>query len=127
MSEVIDTETKSYGEASNHLLTKAYQLAEQARIQSITKPLPQGGGFSGFSDDNLQGYAISGKPDYFVAVLYKDTTNWMPDPEDGRQLKNCQAWILKYDRQHARWSVEAWNGSIGNKAFAKLARRFLAD
>ncbi|GAI69473.1 unnamed protein product, partial [marine sediment metagenome] len=78
-------------------------------------------------DDHLQGYAISGKPDYFVAVLYNPATHWLPDPEDGRQLKNCQAWILKYDRHYSRWSVEAWNKSIGDRAFSKLARRLLAD
>ncbi|GAI99830.1 unnamed protein product, partial [marine sediment metagenome] len=40
-----------------------------------------------------------------------------------RGLKDCQAWIFKYDRQHSRLSIEARNAETGNRSFSQLAHR----
>ncbi|GAI77555.1 unnamed protein product [marine sediment metagenome] len=124
MSEQLDQEQQTYSIAVANALSVALDLAEQARIKVKTDPCPLGGGFAAFSDDNLSGFAYDLKSPYFVAVLWQTGDKFLPDPEDGRGLKNCQAWILKYESHHAKWSVEAYNAEIGNKSFAKLAREY---
>ena len=124
MSEQLDQKTQAYQTAIEKGLDVALRLAEQARIKAETDPCPNSGGFAGFADDNLSAVAYDLTPPYFVALLSQTGTSFFADPEDGRSLKNCQAWILKYDSHHARWKVEAWNTEIGNKAFAQLAREY---
>ncbi|GAI71963.1 unnamed protein product [marine sediment metagenome] len=125
MSMELDQETKAQQPASQQSLGIALNLAEQARIKVKTDPCPLGGGFAAFSDDNLSGFAYDLKSPYFVAVLWQTGDKFLPDPEDGRGLKNCQACILKYESHHAKWSVEAYNAEIGNKSFAKLVRKYI--
>ncbi|GAJ15352.1 unnamed protein product [marine sediment metagenome] len=50
-----------------------------------------------------------------------------PDPYTKRGLKDCQAWIFKYDRRHSRLSFQARNVEIGNKAFARLAHHLATE
>ncbi|MBA7644798.1 hypothetical protein ES703_52544 [subsurface metagenome] len=65
------------------------------------------------------------KPNRYAVIIAPETRQLAVDSCTIEGLKNCQAWIFKYDRQHGRLSIEAWNGSIGDKAFAKLARRLI--
>jgi hypothetical protein len=127
MSEALDQETQTHQTAIQKGLDVALRLAEQARIKVKTDPCPNGGGFAAFADDNLSAYAYDLKPPYFLALVWQTGTKFLPDPEDGRSLKNCQAWILKYDSHYAKWKVKAWNIQIGNKPFAKLARRLATE
>ncbi|GAJ22906.1 unnamed protein product, partial [marine sediment metagenome] len=48
-------------------------------------------------------------------------------PYTKRGLKDCQAWIFKYDRRHSRLSFQARNVEIGNKAFARLAHHLATE
>jgi hypothetical protein len=127
MSEHLDQATQYHQVANQEALNIVLQLTEKARIQSITKPLPKGGGFAAFADDNLSAFACDLKPPYFVAVLWHTGDKFLPDFEDGRSLKNCLAWILRYDSHHAKWSVEAWNKQQGNRSFSRLARRLTTE
>ncbi len=127
MSEQPDPETQAYSSAMVKALSLAIHVAEQARIKAMTDPCPNGGGFAGFADDNLDAVAYDLTPPYFIALLSQTGKSLLTDPEDGRSLKDCQAWILQYHSHHAKWTVEASNTEIGNKAFAKLTRRLSTD
>ena len=127
MSEVTDAETKSYSQAIDKLLTEVYRVAEVARVSGIKEPLLRGSEFAWHSWD---GFVVAGRElrhGYFLVLAYSDTDGLNPDPFTRAGLKDCQAWILKYDRHYSRWSVEAWNKSIGDRAFSQLAPRLLSD
>ncbi|MBA7543262.1 hypothetical protein ES705_35592 [subsurface metagenome] len=127
MSEAIDTETKSYSQAIDKLLTEVYRVAEVARVSGIKEPLLRGSEFAWHSWD---GFVVAGRElrhGYFLVLAYSDTDGLNPDPFTRAGLKDRQAWILKYDRHYSRWSVEAWNKSIGDRAFSQLAPRLLSD
>jgi len=102
----------------------ARELAEQTRIQSMTEPIPRGEQIAGYWDNNLMWETHYLKPDYFLAIFYDKAKAKNPDPYTERGLKDCQAWIFKYDSHDATLKVEARNADIGNKAFAQLAREY---
>ncbi|GAI73586.1 unnamed protein product, partial [marine sediment metagenome] len=102
----------------------ARALTEQTRIQSMTEPIPRGFPVATYYDGDLNWESHYLKSGYFLALFYDETKTEDPDPYTEPGLKHCQAWIFKYDRHHAKWSVEAYNAEIGNKSFAKLAREY---
>ncbi|GAI60700.1 unnamed protein product [marine sediment metagenome] len=122
MSEVIDAETKSYRQTIDKLLTEVYRIAEVTRVLGMDEPLFRGGESAWHSWDGVVVAGRELKHGYFLVLAYNDTDGLNPDPFTRAGLKDCQAWILKYDSQHARWSVEAWNVEKGNRSFSKLAR-----
>ncbi|GAI08889.1 unnamed protein product, partial [marine sediment metagenome] len=67
------------------------------------------------------------KPGYFLALFYDETKTQDPDPYTERGLKHCQAWIFKYDRHHAKLSIEARNTEIGDRSFSQLAHRLATE
>ncbi|GAJ22945.1 unnamed protein product, partial [marine sediment metagenome] len=122
MSEVIDTETKSYSQTMNKLLTEVYRIADATRALGMDEPLFRGGECAWHS---WNGVVVAGqelKPDYFLVLAYNDTDGLNPDPFTRTGLQDCLAWILRYDRHYSQWSVEAWSVQKGDRSFSKLAR-----
>ncbi|GAI59749.1 unnamed protein product [marine sediment metagenome] len=127
MSEALDQETQTYANALNEVLSTARELIEQNRIRGLTEPVQRGEEVAVYFDGNLSGEIHYLKPDYFLALFYEDTKVKSPDPYTERGLKDCQAWIFKYDRQHSRWSVEAFNAETGNRSFSQIAHRLATE
>jgi hypothetical protein len=127
MSEVINAETKRDSCYFNRILARALELTEQTRIQGMSEPLPRGENIIGYWNDNLFWEAHYLKPGYFLALFYDLRQTKRPDPYTRAGLKGCQAWILKYDSQHSRWSVEVWNAELGNGLFSELARQMVRE
>ncbi len=113
--------------AMNNPLAIARELTEQTRIQSMTEPIPRGESVAGYFDGNLRWETHYLKPDYFLALFYDDTKAKNPDPYTERGLKDCRAWIFKYDRQHSRLSMQARSNEIGNRSFSQLAHRLATE
>ncbi|MBA7577417.1 hypothetical protein ES708_19269 [subsurface metagenome] len=108
------------------LVSKAYELAECGRLQTFTFHF-HGGDIIIEDFDSILSYDVHYlKPDHYAVIIAPETRQLAVDSCTMEGLANCQAWIFKYDRHHAKWSVEAWNGSIGDKAFAKLARHLMS-
>ena len=105
----------------------AWELTEATRIQSMTEPIPRGFPVGTCFDGNLTWESHYLKPDYFLALSYDDTKAKSPDPYTERGLKDCQAWIFKYDRQHGHLSIEARNAEMGNLSFSRLAYRLATE
>jgi len=106
------------------LLAKAYQLAEDARLQLNYHRFDPGGIMVLDFDSNLKYEVDYLKPHHYVIIISPDSRQLAVDPCTMIGLVNCQAWIFKYDYHHAKWSIEAWNKNTGDKAFAKLARQY---
>ncbi|GAJ14039.1 unnamed protein product, partial [marine sediment metagenome] len=113
--------------AMNNPYAIARELTEQTRIQSMTESIPRGEEVAGYCNGSLTWETHYLKPDYFLALFYDDTKEKTPDPYTKRGLKDCQAWIFKYDRRHSRLSFQARNVEIGNKAFARLAHHLATE
>ncbi|MBA7661424.1 hypothetical protein ES703_69441 [subsurface metagenome] len=111
----------------NELLAKAYQLAEGARLQCQYHRFDPGDIMITAFDSNLSYEVDYLKTLHYAVIISPESRQLSVDPCTMLGLKNCQAWLFKYDSQHSRWSAEAWNGSIGDKAFAKLARDLLNE
>ncbi len=127
MSEVIDAETKSYDKAMSQLLALVILHAERARIKKLTEEAPRSAIYFASLDADLGLQIRDLKKGYCLAYVYNRAA--LPELllKNRQLLKYSIAWILHYDSQHARWSVEAWNDTIGNRAFDKLARRLRYD
>jgi len=108
-------------------LAIARELTEQTRIQSMTESIPRGESVAGYWDSNLMWETYYLKPDYFLALFYDVTKAKNPDPYTERGLKDCQAWVFKYDRQHSRLSIEARKAETSNRSFSQLAHRLATD
>ncbi|GAI62780.1 unnamed protein product [marine sediment metagenome] len=126
--------TKGLGDRSQidsipteELLVKAYELAERGRLQTQRQHYQPGNIIILDFDANLSYHVDYLKVHHYAVIIAPETRQLSVDSCTMIGLKNCQAWIFKYDRQHAKWSVEAWNGSTGDKAFAKLARDLLNE
>ncbi|GAJ15160.1 unnamed protein product [marine sediment metagenome] len=122
MSEALDQETDSYNERLSALLEVVFDVAEATRILGAEEPLFRGGSLDRHSMSN---YIVSGqelKPGYFLVVAHDGVKGFTPDPFTRYGLKDCLAWILRYDSHHSRWSVEAWSVEKGDRSFSKLAR-----
>ncbi|MBA7541158.1 hypothetical protein ES705_33465 [subsurface metagenome] len=121
--------TKGLGERSqidsipiDELVSKAYEFAECGRLQTFTS-IFYGGSIIILDFDSILSYEVHYlKPDHYAVIIAPRTRQQAVDSCTMEGLANCQAWIFKYDGQHARWIIEAWNGSIGDKAFAQRAR-----
>ncbi|GAI78905.1 unnamed protein product, partial [marine sediment metagenome] len=121
--------TKGLGQRSqidsiplDELVAKAYYFAERGRLHTFTSRY-YGGDIMVLDFDSILSYHVHYlKPDHYAVIIAPETRQLAVDSCTMEGLANCQAWIFKYDSQHAKWSVEAWNGSIGDRAFAKLAR-----
>lgn len=122
MSEALDQETARFSRNMEKLLEEVCRIAEATRLLGIDEPRFRGGEIANHSAGTLVVAVRELKPGYFLALFYDTTEVLTPDPLTRVGLKDCLAWILKYDSQHARWSVEAWNESIGNRSFSKLVR-----
>ncbi|MBA7592926.1 hypothetical protein ES708_35128 [subsurface metagenome] len=111
----------------DELVNKAYGLAESARLLLRRgRYLP--GDIMIFEPYSTLVENVSYLKLHHYAVIIEPASRQLGvDPCTMVGLKNCQAWIFKYDNQHFRWSIEAWNGSIGDKAFSKLARNLLNE
>ncbi|MBA7577364.1 hypothetical protein ES708_19215 [subsurface metagenome] len=105
----------------------ARELAEGTRLQGMTEPIPRGEQIAGYWDNNLMWESHYLKPSYFLALFYDKAKATNPDPYTERGLKDCQAWIFKYDSHHAKWSIEARNAEIGNRSFSQLAHRLATE
>ncbi|GAI70230.1 unnamed protein product [marine sediment metagenome] len=127
MSEQIDTESKSSDEAVKMLLNKAYHLAELGRVWAISYRTYPGGIMLVVYDDKLSYEVDYLNPDHLAVVFAPQSREGYVDLCTASDIKGCQAWIFKYDSHHGRWSIEAWNKEIGNKAFAKLVLHFILD
>jgi len=126
--------TKGLGQRSqidsiplDELVAKAYYFAERGRLHTFTERYKPGG-IMVFDFDSILSYHVHYlKRHYYAVIIAPETRQLAVDSCTMQGLKNCQAWIFKYDSQHAKWSVEAWNASTGDKAFAKLARDLLNE
>ncbi|GAI94122.1 unnamed protein product [marine sediment metagenome] len=126
--------TKGLGQRSqidsiplDELVAKAYHFAETARLHTFTERYKPGN-YMVLDFDSILSYHVSYlKRNHYAVIICPESRQLGPYPEAIVGIKNCQAWIFKYDNQHAKWSVEAWNASIGDKAFAKLARDILNE
>ncbi|MBA7577339.1 hypothetical protein ES708_19190 [subsurface metagenome] len=127
MSKAQEQEAYRRITAMNEPLAIARELTEQTRVQSMTEPIPRGFPASTYFDGNKMWETHYLKPDYFLALFYDDTKAKNPDPYTERGLKDCQAWIFKYDRQHSRLSIETWNARTGNHSFSQLAHRLATE
>ncbi|GAJ02162.1 unnamed protein product [marine sediment metagenome] len=122
MSELIDTETQSFCDAMDKLLTEVYRVAEVTRVLGMEEPLFRGGETAWHSWDGMVVAGRELKPGYFLVRAYDKALVLNPDPFTRKGLKDCLAWILKYDKHHAKWSVEAWSVEKGDRSFSRLAR-----
>ncbi|GAI59894.1 unnamed protein product [marine sediment metagenome] len=122
MSEALDQETESYCERLNALLEVVSEVAEAVRILGKEEPLFRGGRIERHSASNFIVAGQELKPNYFLVISYDGTKVFTSDPFTRTGLKDCLAWILKYDSQHTRWSVEAFSVEKGDRSFSKLAR-----
>ncbi len=127
MSEAQDQATYRRITAMKDPLAIAREIADATRIQSMTEPIPRGASVAGYCDGDLVWETYYLKPDYFLVLFCDDTQAEDPDPFTRAGLKDCQAWIFKYDRQHSRLSIEARNAETGDRSFSMLARRLLSD
>ncbi|GAI71750.1 unnamed protein product [marine sediment metagenome] len=127
MSEQIDTESKSSDEAVKTLLNKAYQLAELGRVWATSHFTYAGVIMLMELGSNLSYEVYYLNPDHLAVVFAPESRETMVDLCSASDIKGCQAWIFKYDSHHGRWSIEAWNKQIGDRAFANLARHFVPD
>lgn len=111
----------------DELVSKAYGLAESARLLlRYGRYLP--GDIMIFEPYSTLVENVSYlKLHHYAVIIEPASRQLVVDPCTMVGLKNCQAWIFEYDIQHAKWEVEAWNGSIGDKAFSKLARNLLNE
>ncbi|GAI65264.1 unnamed protein product [marine sediment metagenome] len=122
MSEARDQETLALSRELDTLIDVVYQVAEATRVLGMEEPLFRGGEIARHSVDNL---VLSGQelqPGYFLVLCYYKSQGFNPDPFTRYGLKDNQAWILKYDSHHAKWSEVAWNVEKGDRSFSKLAR-----
>ncbi|MBA7575843.1 hypothetical protein ES708_17679 [subsurface metagenome] len=122
MSEALDQETQNFNRNLDEVLDVVCHVAEATRVLGMEEPLFRGGEFASHSTSN---WVIAGqelKPGYFLVLCYDKAKTLNPDPFTRYGLKDCQAWILRYDSQHSHWSVEAWNIEKGDRSFSKLAR-----
>ncbi|MBA7669526.1 hypothetical protein ES703_77657 [subsurface metagenome] len=122
MSEALDQETESYCERLHALLNVVFEVAEATRILGMEEPLFRGGEIASHLGRGLVAAVQELKTGYFLALFYDDTEVLNPDPFTRTGLKDCLAWIFKYDSHHSKWSVEAWNEETGDRSFSKLAR-----
>jgi len=122
MSEQLDQETQNFSRNLDKLLDVVCQVAETTRVLGMKEPLFRGGEFAHHSAGNLVVAGQELKPGYFLVLYYDNAEDLNPDPFTRAGLSNCLAWILKYDNHHSRWSIEAWNESISDRSFSKLAR-----
>ncbi len=127
MSKAQEQEVYRRITAMKEPLAIARELTEATRVQSMTEPILRGFPVATYFDGNLTWEAHYLKPDYFLALFYDDTKVKSPDPYTERGLKDCQAWIFKYDRQHSRLSIEARNVEKGNRLFSQLAHRLATE
>ena len=127
MSKAQEQEAYRRITAMNDPLAIARELTDQIRIQSMTEPIPRGFPVGTYFDGNLNWESHYLKPDYFLALFYDDTQTEDPDPYTERGLKDCQAWIFKYDRQHSQLSIETHNAETGNRSFSQLAHRLATE
>ncbi len=105
----------------------ARKITQQVWIQSMTEPIPRGVPVAFYCDDDLNWEVHYLKPGYFLALFYDETKTEDPDPYTERGLKDCQAGIFKYDRQHSQLSIEARNAETGNRSFSQLAHRLATE
>ncbi|MBA7541151.1 hypothetical protein ES705_33458 [subsurface metagenome] len=126
--------TKGLGQRSqidsipiDELVSKAYDLAESARLQLNYHLFYPGDIMIMDFDENLSYEVDYLKLHHYAIIIEPASRQLAVDPCTMVGIKNCQAWIFQYDNHHSRWSIEAWNGNIGDKAFSKLARNLLNE
>ncbi len=122
MSEALDQETQNFNRNLDEVLDVVCQVAEATRVLGMEEPLFRGGEIARHLGRGLVAAVQELKAGYFLALFYDDTEVLNPDPFTRTGLKDCLAWILKYDSHHSKWSVEAWNEETSDRSFSKLAR-----
>jgi len=127
MSEALDQETNMWDLDATETLNEVIRHANQARIDK-----PKGRPLNGlFYCKPFRGnLAITIYPlqnNRYIAYLY-DHPNLHGEHFAGEQvIPHAEAWVLKYDSQHTRWSVEAWNTQIGAERFRQYLHLLNAD
>ncbi len=127
MSEQPDCEIEAYSQAIANALCAATQIAELTRILGMEEPLFRGGEIASHSLDGQVFSSQELRRGYFLALCYNEVESPDPDPFTWYGLEGCLAWLLYYERHHAKWKIEAFSECIGRQAFAKLARKHKTD